>query len=498
MKRGSGIRKFLWGIGAIAVIAALVTGSLLYIHRGPAPITHVRIIGVVMGDSLAGHKTGHIGLIAMSAEVTCNTVSVATLATGAFSLVAPVAKAYDCQAASPLYIAKSITLTDSKKVPLTLNFDNPESFAGCTAQQVSEDCPALQLRAGTISGEVTRHGRPLIGVGVTCNDANSTFSSTTVTNASGIFTASNVFVDPYFCSTTLNDGNGAAQSIFVMPAATETVNLRICQRACPKVLNGGGQVMHTFTAYLIFWLPKGYVLEPGVSNSHYESVIAQYFRDVGDSRFYGLLSQYWDENGLIQNSVSLGGEYTDTRPYEHCATACRHSAASYGDPLLTTDIEAEITRVMQAKNWTPDPNSEFFVFTGNGAQLCGLNASSDCSFPIDNYEVCGAHDYYYSTNSAPVIYAQIADSLTAYYCTQNIEKGSSPPFGDWALDAEISTVAHEQFESATDPLINAWQDSSGNEIGDLCTTIYSLVPLSHGHTYLIQAMWSDSAGACAF
>ena len=55
--------------------------------------------------------------------------------------------------------------------------------------------------------------------------------------------------------------------------------------------------------------------------------------------------------------------------------------------------------------------------------------------------------------------------------TGHCQSGNPRPNASTA-DPAISTISHEHNESVTDPLGNAWVDSSGDEIADLCITSY--------------------------
>ena len=46
------------------------------------------------------------------------------------------------------------------------------------------------------------------------------------------------------------------------------------------------------------------------------------------------------------------------------------------------------------------------------------------------------------------------------------------PNGSYAADGEVSTLSHELTEAVTDPAADGWFDSSGNEIGDICSSAY--------------------------
>src|ERR1700692_1064734 len=68
---------------------------------------------------------------------------------------------------------------------------------------------------------------------------------------------------------------------------------------------------------------------------------------------------------------------------------------------------------------------------------------------------------------APIIYANMPfGSLSA--CAA----GQPSPNGVAAADAVTDVASHEITEAITDPFLNAWFDSSANEIGDLCAYNY--------------------------
>lgn len=62
------------------------------------------------------------------------------------------------------------------------------------------------------------------------------------------------------------------------------------------------------------------------------------------------------------------------------------------------------------------------------------------------------------------------------------------------------SLAHEIYESITDPLGNAWRDSSGSEIGDKCSgACYSQCTRnSNGVGWELQPQWSNALKSCAY
>ncbi len=83
------------------------------------------------------------------------------------------------------------------------------------------------------------------------------------------------------------------------------------------LINHGGPVMLTNTAYSIFWIPAGQTV-----SANYVSTINQYFQDVAhdsglSTNVYATDTQY---SGILYSST-FGGTYTDTSafPANGCA-----------------------------------------------------------------------------------------------------------------------------------------------------------------------------------
>ena len=73
---------------------------------------------------------------------------------------------------------------------------------------------------------------------------------------------------------------------------------------------------------------------------------------------------------------------------------------------------------------------------------------------------------------------------------------------DQAADETINVTSHEQMEAATDPLLNAWLDSSGQEIGDKCAWTFGTTNADgsnvnwNGNPYLVQQEWDNAQSGC--
>jgi len=69
--------------------------------------------------------------------------------------------------------------------------------------------------------------------------------------------------------------------------------------------------------------------------------------------------------------------------------------------------------------------------------------------------------------------------------------------GNGLLDGVSIVEGHELAETITDPLLNAWFDASGNEIGDKCawTNLANINTMSG--TFAVQPLWSNGINGCA-
>jgi hypothetical protein len=73
-----------------------------------------------------------------------------------------------------------------------------------------------------------------------------------------------------------------------------------------------------------------------------------------------------------------------------------------------------------------------------------------------------------------------------------------------AADTAATAASHELTEAITDPLLNAWFTSTGEEIGDLCAFNYGVNTWDrgkanqswNGHFYELQQEYDNHNGSC--
>lgn len=232
---------------------------------------------------------------------------------------------------------------------------------------------------------------------------------------------------------------------------------------------GGGPVMAgTANVFVDFWEPGNNVA------AGYNNLILQYFRDIGGSSLYAIANQYTQTGGGFASNAVLAGSFVDTRAYPE-------------SPLLDSDIQNEVSHAQQVNGWQSGIDNIVFVFTGRGQNICFDSTQSECASNV----FCAYHSFFGSNT----IYATMP-----YAASFSCNPGSSPNNND--ADQTINVTSHEEIEAATDPLLNAWLDSSGQEIGDKCDFVFGPRDAQggdvnfNGHDYILQEEWDNNTSSC--
>jgi carboxypeptidase family protein len=472
----------------VAVVALALGGC-----QAPFQST-VTMHGTVYGEQIAARELGKSVPIPLRATITCNDTSTASDSTGAFSFSVPKADYYTCKATAPNYSSVSAHLFgDVSAFSLTFG---PKLVDDCdhgaTANVLT--CGLLPPATATLRGTVTNAATDaaLVDVEVQCWNASTDMLSgktplySTTSDELGNYVIRNMPAGPIDC-VAYNDQT--VQTINLTPGSTITFDLAACVQGCSTFRYHLGSVVNNLKAFLIFWLPNGYTFEPNGSSSRYEHLMDQYFQDVGGTSFYNILTQYYaTTTGPIHNDVTFEGSYVDTHPYPRAGTISH--------PLLDSDIQDEITRVLEQKYGTSilDPNQVVFLFTGYDIQECAGSTGDDgCTFRHNvEGDFCAYHDF---SLFGGYTYAYIPDIASCQYLPT-----TASPNRDHAADAIISIVSHEQFEAVSDPDVKqGWYDGTTyeGEMADMCVNSYGHlgsdggnVTLVNGHRYILQEEWS--------
>lgn len=263
--------------------------------------------------------------------------------------------------------------------------------------------------------------------------------------------------------------------------------------------NHGPVMGGTAHVYAIFWEPTHNV------SANYNSLITRYFNDVGSSSFYQIAAQYKDSLGNFPQGSTLAGAWVDNGAYP--------AEAGMTGTVLDSDIENEVTHAQQVNGWTSSIDNVFFVFLEKNEGLCfkdNTGAVAACTpgspySPDPNAGFCAYHSYF----GANTLYAAMPYAASPNFggdCTPWAPFASSPagssPNNDDA-DLTINVTSHEQMEAATDPLLNAWYDANGNEIGDKCAWLFGPNDTTgadaslNGNGYILQQEWNNAISGCS-
>ena len=261
-----------------------------------------------------------------------------------------------------------------------------------------------------------------------------------------------------------------------------------------NLVYGTGPVMRNPTNYLIFWQPPGRAAFP----AGYQTAIEKFFQNVGGTPFYNIVTQYGDSSGTpVPNATSLGApSFTDTTTAPPSG-----NDGTVAHPLTDGDIQNEVTVALAANPaWaSPSVNVEYFVFTPSDVDECFNSSSCFAITGGSNGAYCAYHSFFNGTTI--YAYQPFASNGSCYPSTaiQNLGYPNSQ-----AVDVVLGEVSHEMIESNTDPLLNAWQGTSGitDEIGDKCNFIFGYVApdgtnvVLNGNRFKIQEEFSNDITAC--
>ena len=167
---------------------------------------------------------------------------------------------------------------------------------------------------------------------------------------------------------------------------------------------------------------------------------------------------------------------------------------SQGPRLSDSKVQNVVASAIGSGSLPVDPNGIYFVLTSSDVS----ESSGFCS------RYCGWH-YRATINGTDLKYAFVGNPDR---CPSACEMQTTSPNHDSGADGMASIMAHESEEMLTDPDLNAWYDSSGNENADKCA--WKFGPITGfigagaynqtiaGRHWLIQMNWENAAGGgCA-
>ena len=217
------------------------------------------------------------------------------------------------------------------------------------------------------------------------------------------------------------------------------------------------------------------------------AVINDMLKGIGSSSWYGINTRYYQ-----QESVTATKQYV-TNVVKQSGCIVDSGSLGKSNPNMAAIVDSALT-----KNLLPrDTNGIYFVFTTSDVSVSGFLT-----------RFCGYHTHYKPSYSATAdIKFSFVGDPSSRLASCNGQAVATSPNANPAADAMSSVIAHELVETVSDPDLNAWNDSAGNENADKCAwafgttgnmtngSKYNLVIGSRA--YYIQQNWiPDSPQAC--
>ena len=221
-----------------------------------------------------------------------------------------------------------------------------------------------------------------------------------------------------------------------------------------KLINHGGPVQSAPRVFVDFW---GWPSDP----SGEQTYLTNFLSSVGGTAWLGTVGEY----GGGSAADLLGGTWSDPAavPSSPTDAQIQHEAATAAAHFGTgNSVNVQIVVATPTGHSTPGFGSQFCAYPGAVAATPNITYT-DLPYIADAGSACGA------------------DTVNG---------------GSGRLDGVSIVEGHELAESITDPLINAWLDAGGNEIGDKCAwTNLANITTSAG-SFAVQPLWSNDANNC--
>jgi len=259
----------------------------------------------------------------------------------------------------------------------------------------------------------------------------------------------------------------------VANAADETASNEANFKAISNAVNlsyHGGDVINTAKVVCIFWGPTW---ATGGSDHTMATNIQAFRNQFGTNSHYGIITQYYDTAYI--NASNLAGTQADWFD----TTNALPSTGNVTDSV----VQAEVKRYVSAHGTNYSTVYEVFVpryVPGTTKAVYSSDGSAtSCGGP--NLSYCAYHSSYWN------------GSNYVKYSIEPYPSCSGCQVAGWTTSQNAEHfMCHETREAVTDPLGNAWYDSSGNEADDKCawTSLFT----ENGYGY--QPEWSNAINGC--
>ena len=248
------------------------------------------------------------------------------------------------------------------------------------------------------------------------------------------------------------------------------------------VITGNGINYHngpimpgTVNVYFIWY--GNWVNGPKPSDSQTTvNLINSLFNGLNGSGYEKINSTYGDNSNNVTGNLHIAGSTTN----------------NYGSGTRLSDrkINGIVSSAITSGALPKDTNGIYFVLTSSDVTA----SSGFCT------QYCGWHTHG-TISGSDIKYSFVGNPDR---CPSACEEETISPNGDSGADGMASIMAHESEEAISDPDLNAWYDSSGQENADKCAWKFGPVTGQLGNGgynqtlgglhWLIQMNWENARG----
>jgi hypothetical protein len=246
--------------------------------------------------------------------------------------------------------------------------------------------------------------------------------------------------------------------------------------------HGGSVISGTTNIYFIYY---------GNWNQYEKSkeLLTNFIPNLNGSNYFSINSTYYSELGGDINYASKAIEFAGSIDDNY----------SLGSNISQNDVKNIVFNSLSENKLPLDTNGIYIVLSSDDVKMDNF-----CS------TLCGWH-WNGNHNNSNIKFAWIGNSISQCpnTCGRFLKINGTylTPNNDFVSDSIVSVMAHEISETITDPDLNAWYDSKGNEMGGLCAWNFGTpfyidngaqadIKLKDTY-YLIQKLWvNENYGYC--
>ena len=237
--------------------------------------------------------------------------------------------------------------------------------------------------------------------------------------------------------------------------------------------HGGPVILGTTNIYYIWY--------GNWSGNTADSILNNFAFNIGGSPYFNINTTYYNASNVhVGNSVNYGGSTVDSY--------------SQGTTLSDAGVQAVVSSAISSGRLPNDTNAVYFVLTSQDVN----ESSGFCT------QYCGWHTHG-TISGSDIKYAFVGNPAR---CLSACAAQTTSPNGNAGADGMVSIVAHELEEAVTDPDLNAWYDTRGQENADKCAWTFGTTHTAPNGSaynmtlgsmnYLIQRNWVNASGGfCA-